>query len=201
MFPISNIGNIHQCNIFPPQIGKTSLNDTVMFVVPTVSPCVNDSVAVLGAIRGADLVNDVGTLLLHALRALLLVDHIQNLSTHLLCHVPADLLECGGAPLVCHRLTLLLLHDVAGGVTDGGALPLALTGAGLLVDGVHHLVTLLLLVGAAGLAEAHTAPPVLDCLAHLGVVHLADLIIDGVALLVLHLGALVLVDCGAGGSS
>ena len=86
-------------------------------------------------------------------------------------------------------------------MADSGALPLTAAGAGLLVDGVHHLVALLLLVRTARLAEAHTAPPVLDSLAHLGVVHLADLIIDGVALLVLHLGALVLVDCGAGGSS
>ena len=36
------------------------------------------------------------------------------------------------------------LHDVAHGVSDGGALPLGGAGAGLLVDRVHHTVALLL---------------------------------------------------------
>lgn len=92
------------------------------------------------------------------------------------------------------------LHDMTSRVTDSGALPLTAAGAGLLVDGVHHLVTLLLLAGAAGLAEAHTAPSVLDCLALLLVVHLADLVIDGVALLVLHRLTHVLVHSLAGGA-
>ena len=64
-----------------------------------------------------------------------------------------------------------------------------------------HLVTFLLLVGTAGLAEAHTAPSVLDCLALLLVVHLADLVIHRVALLVLHRLTHVLVHSLTGGSS
>ena len=36
------------------------------------------------------------------------------------------------------------LHDVAHGVSDGGALPLGGAGAGLLIDRVHHTVALLL---------------------------------------------------------
>ena len=63
-----------------------------------------------------------------------------------------------------------------------------------------HLVTFLLLAGTAGLAEAHAAPPVLDCLALLLVVHLADLVTDRIALLVLHRLALLLVHGLAGGS-
>ena len=62
------------------------------------------------------------------------------------------------------------------------------------------LVTFLLLAGTAGLAEAHAAPPVLDCLALLLVVHLADLVTDRLALLVLHRLALLLVHGLAGGS-
>ena len=89
---------------------------------------------------------------------------------------------------------------MTGGVADSGALPLTTTGAGLLVDGVHHLVALLLLVGTAGLAEADTAASVLDSLALLLVVHLADLVRDGVALLVLHRLTHVLVDSLAGGA-
>ena len=92
------------------------------------------------------------------------------------------------------------LHHVAGGVAHSGALPLTAAGAGLLVDGVHHLVALLLLVRTARLAEAHTAPSVLNCLTPLGVVHLADLVVDGVALLVLDVLTDVLVDRSAGGS-
>ena len=88
---------------------------------------------------------------------------------------------------------------MAGGVADSGALPLTAAGAGLLVDGVHHLVTLLLLVGAARLAEAHAAASVLNRLTTLGVVHLADLVVDCVTLLVLDVLTHVLVDCGAGG--
>ena len=63
-----------------------------------------------------------------------------------------------------------------------------------------HLVTFLLLVWTAGLAETDTAASVLDSLALLLVVHLADLVIDGVALLVLHRLAHVLVHGLAGGA-
>ena len=110
------------------------------------------------------------------------------------------------------------LHDVTGRVADSGTLPLTTAGAGLLVDCVHnlqreresdiiicgqsssHLVTFLLLVWTAGLAETDTAASVLDSLALLLVVHLADLVIDGVALLVLHRLAHVLVHGLAGGA-
>ena len=71
---------------------------------------------------------------------------------------------------------------------------------GLLSDPGPHLITFLLLVGTAGLAEADTAPPVLDGLALLLVVDLADLVIDRVALLVLHRLTDVLVDSLAGGA-
>ena len=63
-----------------------------------------------------------------------------------------------------------------------------------------HLITFLLLAGTAGLAEADTAPSVLDSLALLLVVDLTDLVIDRVALLVLYGLTHVLVHSLAGGA-
>ena len=72
-------------------------------------PLVDDSVAILSSVRGANLVDNIGALLFHTLRAFLLVDDIQDLGADLLRHVPADLLECGGAALVGDSLAFLLL--------------------------------------------------------------------------------------------
>ena len=57
------------------------------------SPLVDDSVAILSSVSGADLVDNIGALLFHALRALLLVDNIQDLGADLLRHIPADFLK------------------------------------------------------------------------------------------------------------
>ena len=57
------------------------------------SPLVDDSVAILSSVSGADLVDNIGALLFHALRALLLVDNIKDLGADLLRHIPADFLK------------------------------------------------------------------------------------------------------------
>ena len=90
---------------------------------------------------------------------------------------------------------------MADGMSDGGTFSLRSAGTGLFIDGVGDTVALLLLVGAALLAVGHTAPPVLHGLAFLAVAHLADLIVDGGALLVLNIATLILIHCGASGSS
>jgi len=171
-----------------------------VFLVHNVAPLVDHSVTILCSGSGANLVDNIGAFLFHALGALLLVDDIQDLGADFLRHIPTDFLKCGCAALVCDSLALFLLHDVTGRVADSGTLPLTTAGAGLLVDCVHNLVTFLLLVWTAGLAETDTAPSVLDSLALLLVVHLADLVIDGVAVLVLHRLAHVLVHGLAGGA-
>ena len=74
------------------------------------SPLVDDSVAILSSVSGADLVDNIGALLFHALRALLLVDNIQDLGADLLSHIPADFLKCGRAALVGDSLALFLLQ-------------------------------------------------------------------------------------------
>ena len=77
-----------------------------MCVLTPSSPLIDNSVAVLRGVSGADLVNDVGAFLLHALGALLLVDQVQDLGTDLLRHVPADLRGEGWSS---HDVSLLSL--------------------------------------------------------------------------------------------